>query len=105
LGVAWIITPELCICGYSFVDQIGTDWILPQPDAWMRHLMQQIAQRQVTVFLSHPERQAETGSLYNSVLVIGAIRLQSNGTRPDPELYRCRERDRDRWAAASLLSG
>lgn len=34
LGAAWIITPELCICGYSFADQIGTEWILPQPDPW-----------------------------------------------------------------------
>ena len=29
LGAVWIITPELCICGYSFADQIGTKWILP----------------------------------------------------------------------------
>jgi predicted amidohydrolase len=43
LGAAWIITPELCICGYSFADQIGTEWILPQPDPWMRELCQQIA--------------------------------------------------------------
>ena len=71
LGAAWIITPELCICGYSFADQIGTEWILPQPDPWMRGLCQQIARRHVTVFLSHPERDAETGKLYNSVLVIG----------------------------------
>lgn len=35
LGAAWILTPELCICGYTFADQIGTDWILPQPDLWM----------------------------------------------------------------------
>jgi predicted amidohydrolase len=51
-GAAWIITPELCICGYSFADQIGTDWILPQPDPWVRELCQQIARLQVTVFLA-----------------------------------------------------
>src|SRR5215475_6878803 len=28
LGAAWIVTPELCICGYDFADQIGVDWIL-----------------------------------------------------------------------------
>jgi predicted amidohydrolase len=75
LGAAWIITPELCICGYSFADQIGTEWILPQPDPWMRELCQQIARLHVTVFLSHPERDAQTGKLYNSMLVIG-----TNGT-------------------------
>ena len=30
LGATWILTPELCICGYAFADQIGTDWIVPQ---------------------------------------------------------------------------
>jgi len=34
LGATWMITPELCICGYAFADQIGTEWILPQPDPW-----------------------------------------------------------------------
>ena len=33
-GADWAITPELCICGYLFVDKIGTDWIQPQPDPW-----------------------------------------------------------------------
>jgi len=75
LGADWIITPELCICGYSFADQIGTEWILPQPDPWMRELCQKIARLHVTVFLSHPERDGQTGKLYNSVLVIG-----TNGT-------------------------
>jgi 5-aminopentanamidase len=70
-GASWIITPELCICGYAFADQIGTGWILPQPDPWVRELCQQIARQQVTVFLSHPERDRQTGKLHNSVLVIG----------------------------------
>lgn len=72
LGAAWAITPELVICGYQFADRIGTDWILPQPDAWMAQLGQLAAQLQVTVFLSHPERDSQTGQLYNSVFVIGA---------------------------------
>ena len=72
LDAAWIITPELCICGYSFADEIGTEWILPQPDPWVRALCQQIARLQVTVFLSHPERDRQTGQLHNSVLVIGS---------------------------------
>jgi len=75
LGAQWILTPELCICGYTFADQIGTDWIVPQPDAWMTALCQQVARLQVTVFLSHPERDPRTAKLHNSVFVIGA-----NGT-------------------------
>ena len=38
LGVTWIITPELIVTGYTFVDSIGTEWILPQPDSWMTHM-------------------------------------------------------------------
>ncbi|MGH8055879.1 MAG: carbon-nitrogen hydrolase family protein [Candidatus Entotheonellia bacterium] len=72
LGAAWIITPELCICGYDFADQIGTEWILPQPDPWMTHLCQLIAQRGVTVFLSHPERDRQSDKLHNTVFVIAA---------------------------------
>src|SRR5262245_26692941 len=50
LGATWIVTPELCICGYDFADQIGVDWILPQPDPWMINFCHVIAQLQVTVF-------------------------------------------------------
>lgn len=72
LGARWIITPELCICGYTFADQIGTAWILPQPDSWMQELCQLAARLKVTVFLSHPERDPQTAKLHNSVFVIGA---------------------------------
>jgi 5-aminopentanamidase len=71
LGAEWIITPELCVCGYTFADQIGTDWILAQPDPWMRDFCRLAAQLNVTVFLSHPEREPGTAKLYNSVFVIG----------------------------------
>src|SRR5215510_14261302 len=72
LGATWILTPELCICGYTFADQIGTDWILPQPDPWMSGFCRLVARLQVTVFLSHPERDRQTSKLYNSVFVIDA---------------------------------
>jgi predicted amidohydrolase len=75
LGATWILTPELCICGYTFADRIGTEWIRPQPDPWMRDFCQLVARLHVTVFLSHPERDGQTGKLYNSVFVIAA-----NGT-------------------------
>jgi 5-aminopentanamidase len=75
LGARWIITPELCICGYTFADRIGTDWIVPQPDPWMTHFCQLVARLQVTVFLSHPERDRQTAQLHNTVFVIA-----ENGT-------------------------
>ncbi|MGH7233806.1 MAG: carbon-nitrogen hydrolase family protein [Nitrospiraceae bacterium] len=76
LGAAWITTPELMICGYSFADAIGTEWILPQPDPWMTAFCRLVAQFQVTVFLSHPERDRQSNKLHNTLFVIapdGAI--------------------------------
>jgi predicted amidohydrolase len=76
LHAKWILTPELCITGYDFADQIGTDWILPQPDAWMADFCRLVKQLRVIVFLSHPERDRRTQKLYNSLFVIapnGAI--------------------------------
>ena len=35
VGAQWIITPELAVCGLQFTKVIGTDWIQPQPDAWL----------------------------------------------------------------------
>jgi predicted amidohydrolase len=76
LDAAWIITPELCVCGYTFADRIGTEWIVPPPDPWMTHLCRLVARLRVTLFLSHPERDRQSGKLYNSLFVIapnGAI--------------------------------
>ena len=72
VGAKWILTPELCTCGYTFADQIGTDWIVSQPDSWMKEFCQLVAQLNVTVFLSHPECDPQTTQLHNSVFVIGA---------------------------------
>jgi predicted amidohydrolase len=69
-GAEWIVTPELVICGYTFADQIGTEWILPQPDPWMAHICALAARLRVTAFLSHPERDSQTGKLHNTVFVI-----------------------------------
>ncbi len=76
-GADWVLTPELGITGYAFADRLGTDWILPQPDPWMSRLCRSVAGHGVTLFLSHPERDAQTGKLHNSVFVIapdGTIR-------------------------------
>jgi len=70
LGAEWITLPELIICGYSFADIIGTEWILPQPDPWMVGFCKLVAQLRATVFLSHPERDHQTDKLYNTVFVI-----------------------------------
>lgn len=67
----WILTPELCVTGYDFASQIGTDWIQPQPDPWMTALCRLVARLRVTVFLSHPERDPRTDRLHNSLFVIG----------------------------------
>jgi omega-amidase len=72
LGAAWVITPELIICGYSFADTIGTEWILPQPDPWMTALCRLVTQLRVTVFLSHLERDRQSNRLHNSLFVIAS---------------------------------
>ncbi len=71
-GATWIVTPELCLTGYTFADSLGTDWILPQPDPWMTDMCRLAARLRVTLFLSHPERDRESGKLYNSLFVIDA---------------------------------
>src|SRR5260370_21209366 len=70
-GADWVLTPELAECGYQFVQLIGTDWILPQPDPWMMQFCELVRSLGINVFLSHPEREASTGKLYNSLFVIG----------------------------------
>ncbi len=70
LGADWILTPELCVCGYDFAEVIGLDWILPQPDPWVRHLADTSRTNRVTLFLSHPERDRQTDRLYNSLFVL-----------------------------------
>ncbi len=69
-GADWVVTPELCIPGYLFQKVIGTEWILHQPDQWMRGFCQSVKEYQLTVFLSHPERDPESNQIYNTVFVI-----------------------------------
>ena len=69
-GATWIITPELAVCGYTFADTLGTDWIEPQPDQWVSTLCQLTTRLRITLFLSHPERDRKTETLYNSLFVI-----------------------------------
>jgi N-carbamoylputrescine amidase len=69
-GADWAITPELWVSGYLFMERIGTDWILPQPDEWMHGFCRLVKELGLTVFLSHPERDRESDKLYNTVFVI-----------------------------------
>jgi len=70
-GAHWVITPEFGVCGYGFAEHIGTEWILSQPDTWMKEFCDRVAKLKVTVFLSHPERDEDTKNLYNSLFAIG----------------------------------
>ncbi len=72
-GASWIVTPELCIPGYMFMKQIGTDWILSQPDHWMQSYCQLVKQLGVMAFLSHPERDPNTDQLFNTSFVINPV--------------------------------
>lgn len=69
-GATWIITPELSVCGYTFADTLGTDWIAPRPDGWMTEICRLAAKLRVTVVLSHPERDAQSHKLFNTVFAI-----------------------------------
>ena len=70
-GATWITTPELAICGYTFTDRIGTDWIVPQPDAWMMTICSLAARHRVALVLSYPERDRRMNTLHNSLFAIG----------------------------------
>lgn len=70
-GTQWIVTPELAVSGLQFPQVIGTDWIRPQPDAWMQQFCRLVKSVKRTVFLSCPER--EGNKLYNSVFVVNPV--------------------------------
>jgi 5-aminopentanamidase len=69
-GADWVITPELSVCGYTFAPLIGTDWICVQPDPWMAQIGNLAARLGIVVFLSVPERDADSNRLYNATFVI-----------------------------------
>jgi len=70
-GADWVLSGELVVPGYRFEPLIGTNWIADQPDSWMRQLARLSSDSGVTSFVSHPERDAVTGKLFNSFFVIG----------------------------------
>jgi N-carbamoylputrescine amidase len=98
-GAQWIVTPELATTGYEFVEHIGSDWIEPQPDPWVRGVAELARQRGLTVFLSVPERVGN--KLYNTLLAIdwtGQIagrHRKINTLRVGPEAWSTPGRDMD----------
>lgn len=80
-GAEWVLTPELCVTGYTFADRLGTRWIEPAPDPWMTDVGAAVARLGVTLFLSHPERDPATGALRNSLFVIGPDGRRRGGHR------------------------
>jgi predicted amidohydrolase len=71
LGADWTLSGELVVSGYCFVARIGTGWIHDQPDSWLHRLARLSAELGVASFVSHPERDAGSGKLYNSLFVLG----------------------------------
>jgi 5-aminopentanamidase len=71
LGAEWVLSGELVVPGYRFAARIGTDWIAEQPDPWLRRLSHLSAELGVVSFVSHPERDAVSGQLFNSLFVLG----------------------------------
>ena len=70
-GASWVVTPELATSGFFFQDEIGTDWIETQPDAWMKRLLELSRHYHLTIFLAVPERDAGSGKLYNATFILG----------------------------------
>lgn len=70
LGAEWVLTPELATSGYTFHLDHGVDWIGDDHERAVATLVELAASANVTVFLGMPERDAETGSLYNALRVI-----------------------------------
>jgi len=70
-GADWVLSGELVVPGYRFEPLIGTTWIAEQPDSWMRRLARLSSDLGVASYVSHPEREALTGKLFNSLFVIG----------------------------------
>jgi N-carbamoylputrescine amidase len=99
LGAEWVLSGELVVPGYRFAELIGTQWIAAQPDKWLLRLAQLSADFGVASFVSHPERDATSGRLFNSLFVIGGdgrILGRHRKLHPTP--------GSERWASPGELS-
>ena len=71
MGAAWVVSGELVVSGYRFQPLLGTDWITSQPDRWMRRFAELSASLGVVSIISHPERDNDSGKVFNTLFVIG----------------------------------
>lgn len=67
----WIVTPELCISGYQFVEVIGTDWISEQPDEWTMRVCGLARSLRRSICFAHADRSGPD-KIYNAVFLIDA---------------------------------
>jgi 5-aminopentanamidase len=66
----WVISGELVVTGYQFADKIGTAWIEPQPDRWLRRYAKLAADLGVAAFVCQPELDGRTGLLHTTMLAV-----------------------------------
>ncbi len=70
-GAQWVLTPEMALPGYLFRSVLGLDWIGVQPDPWTARLAAVCRELRLVLFLGTAERDASTGLLHNTLLVLG----------------------------------
>lgn len=70
-GANWIITPETALQGYFFAEEESEINVLVQPEPSLKDLIQLVVRHKITLFLGCAEKDAYTGNLYNSCIVIG----------------------------------
>jgi predicted amidohydrolase len=70
-GADWVITPELCISGYQFIDVIGTDWIAVHPDQWTNNIRQLAKALELAILFGHVERGCDD-KFYNCGFIVDA---------------------------------
>ncbi|AHB13746.1 MULTISPECIES: carbon-nitrogen hydrolase family protein [Dehalococcoides] len=69
-GVKWVLTPEMAVSGYFFEEVIGTKWISPQPDSWLKKILELCKSLDVGLFLSYPEKDPSSGKCYNCLFAV-----------------------------------
>ena len=98
-GADWVVSGELVVPGYRFAPVLGTEWINEQPDKWMRRLARLSGDLGVVSFVSHPDRDAASGRLFNTLFVIGRdgrLLGRQRKLHPTPES--------EGWASTGQLS-
>lgn len=92
-GATWMLTPELCVCGYEFA---GDCTKLTNARGTTIGFFRRLGSR-------FPWTEWRMGTLHPRHWLV-SLGLQSHRTRPDARLYGGRERDCSRWTTPSFLS-